>query len=288
MKKISIFTCLLALAFFTSTSLDAQIKTPAASTFMKLSSTIGLTDVTIEYSRPSVRNRDIFAKDGLVPLGEMWRTGANKNTIITFDGDVNIGGKDVKAGSYALFTIPAADEWTIVLYKDTENWGVPKDYDMKQEAARFMIKPEKLKNGVETFTIMLTDQSYNAANINLSWEFTSVDIPVKVDVTSAVNQQFEKMKAGPGASDYYSMASFYHESGQDLNKALEYVEKATSGDDPKFWQVRRKSLILADLGEYKKAVEAAKQSLALAQKAGNMDYVRMNEKAIADWTKQMK
>ena len=288
MRNLSIFSFLLAFTLFASTSSTAQVKTPAASTFMKMTSSVGLTDVTIEYSRPSVKNRDIFAKDGLVPFGEMWRTGANKNTMISFSSDVKVGGKDLKAGNYALFTIPGADEWTVIFYTDTENWGLPQEYDMKKEAARFMVKPSKLDKGVETFTVMLTDQTYNSANINISWEFTSINIPVSTDVTSEVQKQFDKMMAGPGASDYYNMASFYHESGQDLNKALEYIEKATTGDDPKFWQVRRKSLILADLGKYNEAVEAAKQSLALAQKAGNMDYVRMNEKAIADWTKMKK
>jgi hypothetical protein len=288
MKKLSFFSALMALVLFLPFGSQAQISTPAASPTMNLSTKVGLTDVSIEYSRPSVKDRDIFAKGGLVPFGEMWRTGANKNTMFTFGDDVMLGGKEVKAGTYALFTIPDENEWTIILYEDTNNWGIPKEYDAKKEAARFMVKPGKTGKGVETFTINITDVTYNSANINLSWEFTSVDLPLKVEVNKMVQKEFDRLVNGPNAADYYNMAAFYHESGQDLNKALEYVEKATMGDDPKFWQVRRKSLILADLGKYKEAVDSAKQSLALAQKAGNMDYVRMNEKSIADWTKKMK
>jgi tetratricopeptide (TPR) repeat protein len=113
-------------------------------------------------------------------------------------------------------------------------------------------------------------------------------VPVKItaDSDKTVMASIEKVLAGPSGNDYFNAASYMHDSGKDLNKALEYVRKATQVASPAFWQVRRESLILADLGRKAEAIEAAKKSLELAKVANNMDYVRMNEKSIAEWTKK--
>lgn len=287
MKQFKTLLATLLLTGMFTLNLQAQLKTPAPSPLAKFSQTVGLTDVTIEYSRPSMKGREIFAKGGVVPLGEMWRTGANKNTIITFGDAVKVAGMEVKAGSYALFTTPNEKEWTIVFYSDTENWGVPEKWDATKEAARFNIPVQKMAQKVETFLVNIGDVRFNTANIELIWENTLIEIPLEVDVDTKVNKEFDRLVKGPSPGDYYTMASYYHETGKDLYKALEYVNKATA-ENPKFWQVRRKAEILADLGRYAEAIETAKVSIKLAEDAKNMEYVRINEKNIAMWNKKSK
>jgi hypothetical protein len=286
MKKITVLSLTLMMALLAANLLTAQIKTPQSSPVCKTSMTVGLTDVSIEYSRPSMKGRAIFAKDGLVPFGEMWRTGANKNTTITFGDAVKVSGKEVKAGTYSLFTIPGADEWTIIFYTDAENWGLPEKWDATKEAARFNVKSQKMGVTVESFLINIGDIRSNTANLELIWENTLIEIQLEADVDTKVMKEYDRLMAGPTQGDYYNLASYYHETKKDMFKALEFVNKATASN-PKFWHVRRKSEILADLGRYEEAIEAAQQSLKLAQEANNMDYVRINEKNIGMWNKKV-
>jgi len=280
MKEIKAF--ILFFGLMTVCALHAQIKTPPASPSSKITQTIGLTEVTVEYSRPSKKDRDIFSANGLVPLGAKWRTGANKNTMLTFADDVTIGGKKVKKGTYAMFTTPGTNSWTIYLYTDTENWGLPKSWDASKEAANFTVKPTILPFSVESMMISFGNLATDGATLDLAWDNVMVSIPIKVDTDKAVTAAYDRMMAGPSGRDYYNLGSYYHETGKDLKKALEFVSLAIA-EGEKFWMVRRKSLIQADLGQYAAAIESAKKSKELAQAAGNTDYVRMNEKAIAEW-----
>jgi hypothetical protein len=267
-------------------SLNAQVKTPAPSPACKVEQSVGLTDITIEYSRPSVKDRDIFG--GLVPYGKMWRTGANKNSILTFSTDVKIEGQDVKAGSYALFTTPGASTWDIVFYSDTENWGVPSEWDEEKVAAKASVKSEKIGVDVESFLINITNLRNTSATIELIWENTLVPINIEVPTDDLVQSSIDKTFAGASGGDYYSAARYYREQGKDLDKALAWMNKALEMNGEKFWVVRQKSLIQADMKDYKGAVASAKRSLELAKEAGNDDYVRMNEKSIGEWQGMMK
>ncbi len=265
----------------------AQIKTPAASPTAKITQNVGLTDVTVEYSRPSVKGRTIFG--GLVPFGEMWRTGANKNTIFTFSAPVKIGGKDLKAGSYSLFTVPGQTEWDIIFYTDTENWGVPQTWDPTKEAARFKVKSEKMDFNIESFMIDLGDLTNEGFTIGIGWEKTWVNIPVKLTTDEVVTASITKTMAGPSSDDFYAAGRYYFESGKDLNKAFEWIHKSNEmdGKEPKFWKLRQESLVLAALGKYKDAVAVAERSKTLAVEAKNKDYERMNTESIAEWKKKM-
>ncbi len=260
----------------------AQIQTPAPSPACKLQQTVGLTEVTVEYSRPGVKGRTIFAPDGLVPFGKMWRTGANKNTVITFSDDVKVEGHELKAGAYALYTIPAADNWTIIFYTDTDNWGLPQAYDNGKEAARLVVKPKE-HCFTETFTINIDKLRNESAEIQLIWERTLVPIKLEVDVDSKVMADIERVMSGPTRSDYYAAASYYYDTGRDLNQALKWVRKANEMD-PRYWQYRLEAQILAKLRRYDEAIQAAKKSAELAQEAGNENYVRMNQKDIEAWS----
>ena len=277
---------IVALTFVAVATLQAQIKTPAPSPAAKIEQTIGLTDVTVEYSRPGVKGRTIFAADGLVPYGQMWRTGANMNTKITFAKDVNFGGEDVEKGTYALYTKPMADQWEVYLYTDTNNGGLPRKWDDSKVAAKVMAKSMKVSEKMENFTILFDELTGEGGNMYMAWDKTVAVVPIKTDAAKEAMASIEKTLAGPSAGDYYSAATYYYESGKDLNQAYEWIQKANdmNGDSPKFWQVRRQALIEAKLGKKAAAVESAKKSMELAEAAGNMDYVRANEKSIKEWS----
>lgn len=259
----------------------AQIKTPAPSPMGKVTQTVGLTEITVEYSRPSAKGRKVFGD--LVPFGERWRTGANAATKITFSEDVQVEGAALKAGTYALYTLPNEHEWQVYFYKNANQSGLPRAWDENEVAASFKVKPRQAGDFVETFTIGIGMVASDAAQLQLAWENTIVPISFTVPTDIAVMKSIEKTMAGPSANDYYAAGRYLYESGKDKNKALEYIQKANSMD-AKFWTIRMEALVLADLGRKKEAIEAAKKSLDMAKSAGNSDYVRMNEKSIADWS----
>jgi len=279
-----LFTNIFAIATLVllTISVDAQIRTPAPSTTAELKQTVGLTEINLVYSRPSTKGRTIFAKEGVVPFGAMWRTGANSATKITFGDDVKIGGKDLKKGTYALFTKPEATEWTVMLFThDTPNAS---GYGDKTPVVTFTAKPKMLGDMVETFTIDVNNITNTSANIDIMWEKTKVSLPLQVEVDKRVMTDIERVMAGPGQNDYSAAAAYYYEK-KEYPKALEYIQKANA-KDPKFWMLRTESLILADMGKTADAIKAAEMSKKLAMEAKNDDYIRMNEKSIAEWSKK--
>ncbi len=281
MRKYSFILLLLAALLATQTT-QAQINMPAPSPSAMFKQTVGMTDVTVEYSRPGAKGRTIFAADGLVPYGEIWRTGANTATKITFAGDVKLGGKEVKAGSYAVLTTPMEKEWKVMLYSyEGSGWN---GYVEKTPAATVTAPTKKMADMAESFTIGINNLTSNSGTLDMSWANTMVSIPMEMDVDGQVMADIERVMAGPSSNDYFNAGTYYHESGKDLNKALEYVQKATKVDEPRYWQVRREALILADMGKTKEAIAAATLSMELAKKADNQDYVRMNEKSIKEWS----
>lgn len=282
MKKLVINYLVLSFLALMSQPLAAQISTPAPSPGSKLMQTVGLTDVTIEYSRPSVKERKIFAADGLVPFGEVWRTGANLATKISFSDNVKVGEQDLKAGDYAILSKPAAASWQVMFYPyESSNFG---DYVEKEPVATVEAKTMKTGHKVENFTITIDKITTDGADLIFAWDNTAAIVPLGVEVDKRVMANIERVLAGPSPNDYFAAASYYHQTGKDLNKALEWVKKANDTDQPRFWQVRLEALILADLNRKKEAIETAKKSMELAEKAGNADYVRMNKKSIEEWS----
>lgn len=280
MKNLSLFIFLL-LSF---TMLEAQIRTPAPSPSMKVEQMVGLTTINLEYSRPGVKGRKIFAADGLVPFAKVWRTGANSATKITFSDDVKVNGKTLAAGSYAVLTIPTLKNWTVNFYNyEKSSWSSYVDATPALSATAPVFDMGESK--VESFLFLIGEINGNKAKIEFLWDNVYAALDLEVDYDAKVMAAIEKTLAGPTAGDYYAAGNYMRSSGKDLNKALEYVQKATHVENPRFWQVRAESLILADLGQYKKAIEVANKSLALAKTAGNDDYVKMNMDSIAKWSK---
>ncbi|NNE28011.1 MAG: DUF2911 domain-containing protein [Saprospiraceae bacterium] len=274
---------LLALCCLMTMGMEAQIKTPAPSPMCKMTQTVGLSDFTVEYSRPGVKGRTIFASDGLVPYGEMWRTGANASTKVKFSDDVTIDGKDVPAGNYALYTIPNADSWEVMLYKNTSHWGTPgKAFKEDEIQVKLSAKPKSMANTVETFTIKFANITSNKCDMVIAWENTQVSFPISVDVDTRVMNNIQKVMGGVSRGDYYTAARYFYDNDKDSQQALTWVKKANEMD-AKFWQLRLQSEIEAKMGNYTTAIKTAEKSKAAAFNADNQDYIRINEKNISKW-----
>lgn len=278
MKKL----LLILLAFITVYSVNAQIQTPAPSPSSKMEQMVGLTSVTLDYSRPGVKGRTVFGD--LVPYGKVWRAGANARTKITFSNDVAVDGKALKAGTYAIFVIPQAESWDVVFYTEFGGGGAPAELDESKVAARVSAKVYPIPFSVESFTIDINNLTNSSATLEFIWEKTFVAIPFTVPTDEAVTAAIEKVMNGPGFNDYYAAAAYYLSEGKDIAKAKEWIDKAMSmTDSPQFWQLRQQSLIYAKAGDKKGAIAAAKKSLAAAEKAGNADYVKMNKDSLKEW-----
>lgn len=262
-----------------------KVDFPAASPACTLKQRVGLTDFEIAYSRPGVKGRTIFG--GIVPYGQVWRTGANQATKITFNTPVKFNGTEISAGTYGLFTIPGENEWTIVLNKNSAQWGAYQ-YDAKDDVARFKVKPVMLSDTtLETFTIEFNHIRDESAVLNLVWDKTVVPIRLEVDVTGKVVPQIEATMASPDKKDaglYFQAATFYYNHDLDLKKALAWVNAGLEGQ-PRiaFELLHLKAQILAKQGDKEGAIAAAKQSSAEAIKAegAGSSFVKMNDDIIS-------
>ncbi|MER2996012.1 DUF2911 domain-containing protein [Pontibacter populi] len=285
MKKTLIGLALSA-ALLVGTNAVAQINIPAASPAASVTQKVGLTDVSISYSRPSLKGRK-FGKD-VVTYGEMWRTGANSPTLIKFNDDITIQGNKVPAGEYVLMTIPAQNEWTVILHKNKELWGNnDAKYDKANDQLRFVVKPQTNPRTIETFTINFANLKNNSADVELLWGKEIASFTITTDVDSKVMAQIqEKVVNGKDVSPnmYAAAASYYMGANKDMKQALDWIKKANA-KDAKFWNLHTQAKIQAQLKDYKGAIKTAEQSIELAKKENNAEYVRMNEQAIAEWKK---
>lgn len=240
---------------------------------------LGITDIEISYNRPGVKGRKIFG--GLVPYGEIWRTGANTATKISFSTPVKFGGADIPAGTYELFTIPGEKEWTVIVHKNMSQWG-SYAYDPKNDIVRVTGKVTKLPTPTETFWIGINDVRDTSATLNLTWENTRVTVPIAVDTVGMLVPQIEAvMASNADKKPYFPAAMFYYENNHDLPKALEWINAALAKNPGQNWMVYRKGLILEKMGDKAGARAAAQESLALTEKEkpGELreEYTRLNK-----------
>lgn len=187
MKKL-----ILTLAFsgFFSFGNAQSYNIPAASPRETLQQQFSISNISIDYGRPGVKGRKIFGD--LVPFAKVWRAGANSSTKITFGQAVKFGGKEVKAGTYGLFIIPEPTQWKVILNKDSQSWGAY-SFDEKLNVLETTIPVEPTKNLVEWFTINLTPVSKDETTLSLSWENSSINIPIQVPNTEVVSKVIEKL-----------------------------------------------------------------------------------------------
>lgn len=267
------------LAMFTG--LIAQ-ELPQPSPLAKVSQRVGLTDINLEYSRPSAKGRVIFGD--LVPFGEVYRTGANASTKISFSTDVVFGGRMVPAGQYALYTIPGKTEWTIILHKNTTYWGVG-DYKEEEDLLRLTVKT-KVVPMTETFTIEFNNFRDEMADLTIRWEKTSMSVTINCNsVEQSKTNIISKLSEIENAYSVYNKAArYYVDSELDVKQALIWAKKSTSIEE-KFWNVYTLSLAYAANGDYKNAIVSAEKSKALAMEVDYQQYVNMNDDNIAKWKK---
>ena len=245
---------------------EKKIEFPAASQHAVVKQRVGLTDVEIDYSRPNKNNREIFG--GLVPYGKLWRTGANAVTKIKFSKAVSLGGKEIPAGEYAVFTIPTADEWTIIISKDAKVQSAA-DYKQENDAARITAKPEPIPDTFETFTIGLRDVKGASATLNFVWDKTRV--PVKL-TTGDVEQLSKELDAVVSAGTpldprtAYQAAAFYYDNNKDMNQAAKWVDQALAKNPDAYFMHYKKAQIQAKLGNKKEAVASAQRAIDILKK----------------------
>jgi len=272
MKKLLvsvIFVCAIAQVTL------GQITAPAPSPGATVTQKVGIADVTINYSRPSMKGRKIFGD--LLPFDKIWRTGANAPTKLTISDTVSIEGTKLTPGDYAIYTIPGASEWTVIIGKNTK--AQAQDYKDEQQAARFKVKPTTLCAPVETFTFDFTDVAQGSANITLSWENTGVKFKIVNDYDAKVMADIKQKTEN--TNTYFQAANYYYENNRDLKQALEWINKATEKGGM-FFQVYLKGEIQEKLGDYNGAIETANKSLELSKTAKNDDYIKRNETLIAE------
>ncbi len=281
-KFIAPFFTLLALLL--SLSLSAQIRTPMPSPTISFEQSLGLSTVSMAYSRPGVKGRDIFGD--LVPYGQIWRTGANASTKITFGEEVMLENNEVEAGTYAIYTIPGEDEWTVMLYTDLDLGGNVANYDEEKEYLRFSVEPQKIPMMIETMTFMINDIREDQASLNLMWANTMVSMEIKLNVGAKVMASIERVMSGPSPNDYFAAARYYYETDRDLEQALEWINLTLESTE-RYWIVTWKARILGKMERYQEAMAASEKAKEMAQEAENMDYVRMNDEMIAEFEAKM-
>lgn len=254
----------------------AQLKVPAPSPTQTIKQDFGVSSVELIYSRPGIKGRKIFGD--LVPYGKVWRTGANSATRLKFNDDVMIGGQALKAGEYALYTVPNESEWEIIINKGSANWGT--DYKQEDDLFRIKVKPVKMDETTETFTMQFAAVKPTGMELHIMWDKTAVAIPITTDVDKKVMAQIDNLM-NKDNRPYFNAAMYYLESGKDLNQAVTWFDKALEQNPQAYWVYHQKANALAKLGKKEEAKQTAAKSMQLAKDQKNDDYVKLNEKLIA-------
>lgn len=273
MKSYLQLICVLVL----STSVFAQeLKLPALSPTASISQDFSTSKIEITYSRPSMRGRKVFGD--LVAYGNVWRTGANAATKITISEELQIGGSVVKPGSYSLYSIPGQSEFTVIINKNTGGWPGGDGWSKDDDVARFTVPASRTSQTYETFTIGVSNITFSSCSIDVMWENTMISIPVKADNQQRLLTAIDKAITTPNIP-YQQAATYLYETGQNLDKALEYASAALDRNPKAYWVALMKAKIAAKLGRKDVAREAAQKTIEITKAAGgDADY----EKAAQD------
>ena len=280
MKKLFIT----AIAVFTLFLADAQtLTTPVPSPPQTIKQNFGLSNIELSYSRPGIKGRKIFGD--LVPFGKVWRTGANNATTVTFGDAVTIGGTKIPAGKYGLLTIPDKKSWIIIISKQTDVTN-PADYKQDQDMVRVEVNPMNMDPAIETFTMQFANVKPNSCDLILLWDKTAVALPIATDVETKVMAQIDQLM-NKDNRPYYNAALYYMDNGKDLNQALAWFDKAVELTPKAYWVHHQRANCLAKMGKKDEAKAAAEKSKSLAATAEppNDDYVKLNEKLLAELNK---
>jgi tetratricopeptide (TPR) repeat protein len=277
MKSTLLFLTLLMSS--TQVLFSQALKTPTPSPMQTLKQGFALTDISIEYYRPSAKGRTVFGD--VVPFGKIWRTGANGATKMTFGENVKIQGKEVPAGTYAIYTIPNKDNWEVLIYKDLKLGGNVNDYKQENELMRFTVPVVNMNDHVETFTVNVANIQASSCAIELTWEKTKISFNVVAEIDQVIMASIDKAM-NVDSKPYYQAASYYYENNKDMAKALEWITKAVDQNPKAYWVALLKAKIELKSGDKKAATTSAQKVIELAKEAKNDDYVKMAEKLISE------
>lgn len=262
-------------------TLSAQITLPKLSPLQKIEQQVGLTKITIEYSRPSRRGRTIFGE--LEKYGKLWRTGANRNTKITFSETVKIGETTLTAGTYALFTRPSTSTWEVYFYTDTSNWNVPDSLETSKIAALITVPSKPISQTIESLTISIDNLRQDTVDLSIAWENTYVAVPIEMLTTEVMNKTVQKT-IEKNALGYHLAGYYYLRENIQLEKAKELFELAIQiKPNPNYQNYLQLAYVLEKLGDRKGAIQASKKSLALAKNTGSKYGVEENTKNLKKW-----
>ena len=277
MKKLP-YLLLSAIIFCGSLTANAQgFKIPAASSTQTIIQDLGLGKIPLLYSRPNAKGRVMLGKQE--PYGQVWRTGANSATTITFTDEVSIEGNKVPAGTYGLFSVPDAKEWTIILSKTSKTWGA---YSYKQEDdfLRFKVKASNLKEPVETLTMQFENVMPTTADLHLAWEHSALNIHITTDVDVRVMASIDEAMKGE-KKPYMQAAQYYYNNDKDMAVALGWVNEVEKvqpkSASVKVWKAR----ILLKKGDKAEALSTAQEGVRLAKEAKDDEYERLNAAVVA-------
>lgn len=273
------FLCVVIVSLFALSAFGQELKVPTLSPLSEITQEVGLSQVKLSYARPSAKGRKVFGD--LVPFGEVWRTGANASTKLTFTEDVKIEGNPLKAGTYALYSIPGDKEWTVIIHTNTRHRSIAGDvYKPTEDAFRFKVPSGKTSNYIETFTIGFGDITTKSLKVAIAWENTEVKFKIDFDVDAGVDKQIAAMAASPTGmthSAQFLAAEYYLHNNKDLNKADEWIRSAMekSVKNSRYGLLRAK--ILAKAGKRDEALKVVAEANAWAKEAKNANYVEQTQ-----------
>lgn len=257
MKKI--LTSLAVLAVLAASA--QELPQPSPSTHLE--QRVGLTDITLDYSRPSVNGRVIFGD--LVPFGSHWRAGANQNTKVTFSKPVTIAGTEVAAGTYSLSMIPNKGAWTVILNTKTDMWGVD-GYSQEEDVLRTEVTPQAIAP-VETMRLSLENISVSKAEIVLDWSDVRIALPVELNTMELAMANIDAAIAAEPDNwrVYRNAANFYNQNNIELAKALTYMEKVIELNPDNWYNYYLYAQVLAKNDRKKEAKKAANKALEMGR-----------------------
>lgn len=257
---------------------QAQLRTPAPSPLQTIKQDFGLGSIEIAYSRPAMKGRKIFGD--LVPYGNVWRTGANSATTLQFSDEVTIGGVKLAPGKYGLLSIPNKDSWTLIISKQTDVTS-PSAYKQEMDVVRVNVPVSKTNDRTENFMIQVDNIKPTQCQIELSWDQVKVALTVDTDIDTRIMQQINTAMQGE-KPPYFNAAMYFMDNGKDLNQALSWFEKAATATPTAYWVLHQLANCQAKLGKKAEAKASAQKSRELALAAKNMDYVKLNDKLLAE------
>ena len=270
---------ILVLAFAIATLLSSAQYFPAPSPLAREYQMVGLTEMEVEYSRPGVKDRTIFGD--LVPFDKLWRTGANSASKITFSNDVSFNGTEVKAGTYAIFTIPMKDKIMVMLNSNADQGGTG-NYDESLNVATTEVPFKKSSETVERMRFSFENIKDDMVDLVFNWSNMMFSVPISVNTADHVVESMEgKMKEIEGLYGFYEDAASYYLADGSSEKALEFAKKSTDIKEV-FWNMHTLAKAYKANGDMKMAKQTAMKSLEMSKAAEYEPYIKMNEKMIAE------